>query len=105
MEKCPACDRARFWNLADGRLKCRHCGHRFRAGIRVWDALRLTARKKRQLVERFVLGVPVYRQRFRPVCGAATAEKFYRLLRARCAYEEQWRAPLSGMLECDEPVP
>lgn len=64
--------------------------------------MRLSAAQKRQLIERFVLGVPVYRQRFRPICSAGTAEKFYRLLRACCAYEEQWRAPLSGVLECDE---
>jgi transposase len=102
MQKCPACDRARFWQLADGRLKCRACGHRFRAATPAWNAVRLSTAQKRRLIERFVLGVPVYRQRFHPVCSAATAEKFYRLLRACCAHAEHWREPLTGALECDE---
>ena len=44
----------------------------------------------------------VYRQRFRPVCGANTADKMYRLLRACRAYTEQWREPFTGAVECDE---
>ncbi|MBP6215839.1 MAG: hypothetical protein KA391_03980, partial [Luteimonas sp.] len=27
MRKCIACGRARFWALADGRYKCKACGH------------------------------------------------------------------------------
>lgn len=36
------------------------------------------------------------------MCGANTAEKAYRLLRACCAHPEQWREPLTGALECDQ---
>ena len=102
MCKCTACGRARFWALADGRFKCKACGHRQRDELSAWDSVWLSDAQKRQLIERFVLGVPIYRQRFRPVCGANTAEKVYRLLRACCAYAEQWREPFTGALECDE---
>jgi hypothetical protein len=78
------------------------CGHRQRNVLSAWESLWLSDAQKHQLIERFVLGVPVYRQRFRPVCGANTAEKVYRLLRACCAYAEQWREPFTGALECDE---
>jgi transposase len=91
MRKCSVCGRARFWALADGRHKCKSCGHRQRDVLSAWESLWLSDAQKHQLIERFVLGVPVYRQRFRPVCGANTAEKVYRLLRACCAYAEQWR--------------
>jgi transposase len=50
----------------------------------------------------FVLGVPVYRQRFRTDASAPTRERFYRLLRACCAVAEDVREPFSGALECDE---
>lgn len=102
MQKCPVCQRARPWKLSDGRLKCRACAHRFRPAVLAWESVRLSASQKRQLIERFALGVPVYRQRFRPVCSPATAEKFYRVLRACCAFEEQWRGPFDGVVECDE---
>lgn len=102
MRKCTACGRARFWALADGRYKCKACGHRQRDDLSAWASVCLTDAQKHQLIERFVLGVPVYRQRFRPVCGANTAEKMYRLLRACCAHAEQWREPFTGALECDE---
>ncbi len=88
MRKCTACGRARFWALADGRYNCRSCGRRQRDALAAWDSLWLSDAQKRQLIERFVLGVPVYRQRFRSVCGANTAEKMYRLLRACCAHAE-----------------
>ena len=102
MRKCTACGRARFWALADGRYKCRSCGHRQRDELSAWDSLWLSDAQKRQLIERFVLDVPVCRQCFRPVCTANTAEKMYRLLRVCCAYAEQWHEPFTGALECDE---
>jgi transposase len=70
--------------------------------VSVWDASRLPTRVKRQLLERFVLGVPVYRQRYRPLASAPAAERFYRLARACMAYEENLREPFGGHLECDE---
>jgi hypothetical protein len=36
------------------------------------------------LVERFVFGTPIRRQRFRPAASAPTAERFYRTIRAYC---------------------
>lgn len=102
MRKCTACGRARFWALADGRYKCRSCGHRQRDALAAWDSLWLSDAQKRQLIERFVLDVAVCRQCFRPVCTANRAEKMYRLLRVCCAYAEQWHEPFTGALERDE---
>ena len=102
MAKCRKCGKSRHWKLADGRLKCRQCGHRFVLPISVWAASRLSERTKNQLLEWFVLGVPVYRQRFLGCASAPAAERFYRLLRAVCAHQEQLRGPLIGQLELDE---
>ena len=57
---------------------------------------------KRRLLELFVLGVPVYRQRFRAPASAPTIERFYRLIRACCAHVEELREPFEGSIECDE---
>jgi transposase len=57
---------------------------------------------KRRLLELFVLGVPVYRQRFRAPASAPTIERFYRLVRACCAHVEELREPFGGAIECDE---
>ena len=89
------------WRLADGRRKCRRCGRRYRLRT-AWDACRLPGRVKHALVQRFVWGVPVYRQRFAPLASRPTTERFYRLLRAVMAQSEQLRAPFAGALECDE---
>ncbi|MCS3903120.1 transposase [Methylohalomonas lacus] len=101
MKKCPQCFYTRSWKLADGRHKCRQCGHRYRVRT-VWQASRLPERTKQLLLERFVLGVPVYRQRFLADASLAAVERFYRLARACCAYEELLREPFEGHLECDE---
>ncbi len=101
MAKCTRCGKSRHWKLGDGRLKCRQCGQRF-SPRSVWAASRLSVRTKHQLLEWFVLGVPVYRQRFRGRASAPATERFYRLIRAVCAHQEQLRAPLTGQLELDE---
>ncbi len=49
-----------------------------------------------------MLGVPVYRARFRITCSLKTAERFYRAIRAVLAYYEQQTEPLDGILEMDE---
>ncbi len=101
MKRCPECGSARAWELADGRSRCRVCGKRYRAAS-AWVASRLSERTKHRLLEWFVLGVPVYRQRFRGVASAPATERFYRLIRACMAYDEQLREPFAGELECDE---
>lgn len=101
MKKCPDCGGARHYELADGRLKCRRCGKRFRWRS-AWDCSRLSEAKKHRLLEWFALGVPVYRQRFRQVASAPATERFYRLIRACMAQEEQLGEPLEGALEFDE---
>ena len=53
-------------------------------------------------MELFVLGVPVYRQRFRQPASLPAIERFYRLARACCALAEELREPFDGTLECDE---
>ncbi len=90
------------WQLADSRLKCRRCGRRYSWTTTAWEGVRVSASPKRQLLELFVLGVPVYRQRFRAVASAPTAERFYRIVRACCAMAEELREPFGGAIECDE---
>jgi transposase len=101
MKRCPECSSTKAWQLTDGRLKCKACGKRYRP-VSAWSASRLPNRTKHRLLEWFVLGVPVYRQRFRGVASAPATERFYRLIRACMAYEEHLREPFRGELECDE---
>ena len=101
MAKCLKCSKYGAWRLSDGRLKCPNCGARFQP-LKIWHLSRLPERDKQILLERFVLGVPVYRQRFRLGVSAPAAERFYRLIRATCAYMEELREPFDGALELDE---
>lgn len=101
MRRCPDCGHTRAYALADGRWKCRRCGKRY-SWATVWQNSRLPEAAKRRLLELFVLGVPVYRQRFRAPASRPSCERFYRLARACCAYAEDLREPFAGVLECDE---
>lgn len=101
MAKCLKCSKYGAWRLADGRVKCPNCGALFRQR-KIWDLSRLPEATKKRLLEYFVLGVPVYRLRFRMAVSAPAAERFYRLSRAACAYAEELREPLFGHLELDE---
>lgn len=83
MVDCPYCSESRNWRLADGRRKCRGCRQRF-SEPSVWHSFRISTAKKTLLVERFVFGIPVHRQRLRPAASAPTVERFYRALRAYC---------------------
>lgn len=98
---CPDCHFTWAYRLGDGRFKCRRCGHRYRP-LSAFDASRLTPAVKLQLLEYFVLGVPVYRQRFRSPASRPAIERFYRIVRAVLALEEELREPFQGALECDE---
>ena len=100
MRRCSRCDHTRAYELADGRLKCRSCGQRYTQAT-AWTASRLTDGTKRRLLELFVLGVPVYRQRFRALASAPAIKRFYRLVRACCAYTEELREPFEGPIERD----
>jgi len=53
-------------------------------------------------VQRFVWGVPVYRQRFSLLASRPATERFYRLIRLAMARAEHLREPFAGPLECDE---
>lgn len=101
MRRCPSCEFTRAWALDDGRFKCRRCSTRY-TWKTVWSASRLPDAAKRRLLELFVFGVPVYRQRFREAASAPAAERFYRLIRACCAHAEGLREPFEGNVECDE---
>jgi transposase len=68
----------------------------------VWDSVRLSSYAKARLLDMFALGVPVWRQRFQRPASAASMERFYRLCRACCAWNEHLRRPFEGALECDE---
>lgn len=102
MQKYPASQPARLWKLNDGRLKWLTGTHGLRPVVAARKSVRLSASQRRQLIERFAPGVPVYRQRFQPVCNLATAEKFCRVLRACCVFEEQWRRPSDAGAGCDQ---
>jgi len=101
MKACPECGKKRHYRLGDARYKCRACGHRF-SWTSIWDSVRLSAATKHRLLDLFVLGVPSYRQRFRSPTSAVSRERFYRLIRACCAFTEQLREPFEGAVECDE---
>ena len=100
--KCPHCSFGRTYKLGDGRLKCRSCHHRFKPFVSVWHHYRITESEKRKLLEYFVLGVPVYRARFRITCARDTAERFFRDIRRVLALHEHLQEPLQGELEMDE---
>lgn len=101
MRRCPECTYSRAWHLSDGRFKCRRCAHKY-TWQTAWDASRLPEAEKRKLLELFVYGVPVYRQRFRARACAPAIERFYRIIRCCCALSEDCREPFEGTLECDE---
>ena len=90
-----------FWQLGDGRRKCRRCGQRqsFRSA---WDSARLGEATKRRLLEYFVLGVPAYRLRFRSPVTLEATERFFRLCRRVLAVAEECQQPVAGRVECDE---
>lgn len=101
MRTCPECTYAWAWKLADGRFKCRRCGHRY-SWTSVWDSSRLSDHVKRRLLEYFVLGVPVYRMRFRVAVSLPAIEKFFRRIRGVLALHEECREAFEGAVECDE---
>ena len=101
MRSCPECSYTRAWQLADGRYKCRRCGGRY-SWTSVWNSSRLTKATKRRLLEFFVLGVPIYRMRFRVGVSTPAVQRFFRLIRAVLAFEEGCRVAFEGAVECDE---
>lgn len=100
--RCPECGFGRSHRLADGRRQCRSCRHKFSPKVSVWQHYRIPEKEKRKLLEYFVLGVPVYRARFRINCSQDTAQRFFRDIRRVLAGEEQFAEPLTGELEMDE---
>lgn len=102
MRRCPGCECARAWRLADGRFKCRRCGRRYRgveAGS-VWNFFRLSGATKDRLLDYFILGVPSYRLRFHDLASTPTRERFFRIVRAVMAHEECLRRPFEGLGGC-----
>ena len=83
---CCKCGHHWFWQLSDGRRKCRQCGHRqsFRS---VWHSCHLSEvseAHKRRLLEYFVLGVPAYRLRIpgpASIDSIEATERFFLLIR------------------------
>lgn len=99
--RCPACGHHWTWKLSDGRIKCRRCKRRYRITT-VWESCRLSNAAKCSLLNSFVLGVPVYRLRFRGPASQPTIQRFFRLIRATLAFQEGCRKPFHGIVECDE---
>lgn len=86
MKPCPRCQSIQSWTLGDGRFKCRVCDARY-SWKSVWDSVRLPEDAKEHLVEKFVQGVSVYRQRHDAGACVDSRERFYRLARAVCALQ------------------
>ncbi|PIS17080.1 MAG: hypothetical protein COT61_00490 [Candidatus Portnoybacteria bacterium CG09_land_8_20_14_0_10_44_13] len=101
--RCPKCEYHWSWKLADGRKKCRSCGHRY-TSQNIWDACRLPEKTKCKLLDYFVLGVPVYRLRFKQLGNRKTIEQFFRSIRSALCFVEQCEPILKGIIECDEAV-
>lgn len=101
--QCPNCKHHWSWKLSDGRKKCRSCGHRY-TSQNIWDAYRLSEKTKRKLLDYFVLGVPVYRLRWKSLGNRKTVEQFFRSIRAALCLIEQCEPILEGIIECDEAV-
>jgi len=101
MKRCPECNHGSSYQLSDGRRKCCRCGRRYSVRS-VWETSQLPASIRNRLIEMFALGVPVYRQRFRQDTSPAARERFYRVLRACCAYAEELREPFAGAIERDQ---
>lgn len=93
---CPRCEGSGAWRLADGRYRCKTCRSRF-SNASIWRSFRIADSKKSLLLERFVFGTPIRRQRFRPAASAPTAERFYRAIRAYCLLESA-RYPVAATL-------
>jgi len=100
--RCPKCEFGRAYHLTDGRRQCRRCRYKFSPRVSVWNCYRISEKTKRKLLEYFVLGVPIYRARFRIPCSQKTAERFFRNIRRVLAHHEHFQDPLDGELEMDE---
>ena len=100
MRRREQCGHTRAYELSDERFKCNSCGRRY-SWKTVWTSIGLADAIKRRLLELFVLGVPMYRQRFRAPASAPTIESFYRLIRACRAHVEELREPFEGAIEYD----
>lgn len=99
--QCPRCAHHWAWKLKDGRYKCRKCGYRY-IFKSIWNSFRISEKNKRKLLEYFVLGVPVYRLRFRSKVSDETVKKFFRVIRKLLSIAEECCEPFIGEIECDE---
>ena len=99
MWPCPRCQIMPAWKLGDGRFKCHSCGTRYKWRS-VWDSIRLPDATKDRLLNAFVHGVPVYRQRFDDGACSDSRERFYRLARACCAVEQAVSPSAAAIVKC-----
>ena len=101
--RCPRCDANRYWKLTDGRYKCKKCERKFTIRT-AWNLSRLDDRLKLRLTEYFALGVPAWRLRHRVRASEEGVERFYRILRACCVWDEEryWQEPIGGVIELDK---
>jgi len=102
MKGCPRCESVQAWTLGDGRLKCQHCGRRYRWKS-VWDSVRLSEPAKEALLDGFVRGVPAAQCSSEQSC-ADSRERFYRLVRACCVRHERPSRDGLSVVDC-APLP
>lgn len=57
---------------------------------------------KRQILDYFCLGVPVYRLRFHGIASRPVLDRFYRCCRVVMALDQECMEPFDGDLELDE---
>ncbi|MCH7520945.1 MAG: hypothetical protein IIB42_04465 [Candidatus Marinimicrobia bacterium] len=98
---CPECGFHWSWHLSDGRRKCRRCGYRYTIRS-AWQSFRISEAAKRQILDYFCLGVPVYRLRFHQIASRPALDRFYRCFRAVMALDQECMEPFDGGLELDE---
>ena len=68
----------------------------------MWETCRLPEQTKRAILDYFILGVPVYRLRFKRLANRKTIERFLSHVRRVLARHEGCRAPFDGAVELDE---
>lgn len=79
------CLHTKQWSLADGRKKCAACRRVLPADHRKWGPGNLPENTKKALLEAFLKDESAYSAHMSLDVSRPTAERFFRILRERCA--------------------
>lgn len=81
----PICPHTKQWSLADGRKKCAACRRVLPADHRKWGPGNLPVGVKKTLLDMFLRDESAYAAHKSLGISRPTAERFFRILRERCA--------------------